>query len=144
LDRHGYLVKEDPLSMEQLSYMLLCLAYTVNGKALQEGARVVAILMMEEAARGVGIVVRQHVKERLEAILSKIETAINDAKAATEIAKETAEGAGNLLEQLEGMSRQHEQRGDSGLGSVSYMAALMGNVPFSHPNKLVEAEARAK
>jgi hypothetical protein len=144
LDRHRYLAKEDPLLTEQLSYMLLSIAYNVNSKALQEGARAVAILMMEEAVRGVGIAVRQHVKKSLEPILSKIETVIDDAKAATEIAKETAEGAGNLLEQLEGTSRQHEQRGDSGLRSMSHTAALMGNVPFSHPNNLVKAKATAK
>jgi hypothetical protein len=50
--------------------------------------------MLEEAARGVGAAVRQHVKRSLEPIFSRIEMAINDAKAATEIAKETAEGAG--------------------------------------------------
>jgi hypothetical protein len=144
LDRHGYLAKEDPLSTEQLSHALLSLAYNVSGKALQEGARAVAILMMEEAARGVGNAVRQHVERSLEPILSKIETAIDDAKAATEMAKETAEGAGNLMELLAGTGRQHEQRGDSGLGSVTYAAALKGNVPFSHPNNLAKARARAK
>jgi hypothetical protein len=124
--------------------VLLSLAYNVNGKALQEGARAVAILMMEEAARGVGIAVRQHVEKSLEPILGKIETAIEDAKAATEISKEMAEGAGNLVELLGGTNRQNEQRGDSGLGSVSYAAALKGNVPFSHPNNLAKARARAK
>jgi hypothetical protein len=56
LDRHGYLTKED--STEQLSYALRSLVYNVNGNALQEGARAIAILMMEEAVRGVGIAVR--------------------------------------------------------------------------------------
>jgi hypothetical protein len=144
LDKHGYLAKEDPLSTEQLSYVLLSLAYNANGKALQEGARAVAILMMEEAAKGVGNAVRQQVEKSLEPILNKIETAINDAKAATEIAKGTAEGAGNLMEMLAGTSRQHEQRTDSGPGSVSYAAALKGNVPLSHPNNLAKAKARAK
>jgi hypothetical protein len=92
----------------------------------------------------VGIAVRQHVEKSLEPILGKIETAIEDAKAATEISKEMAEGAGNLVELLGGTNRQNEQRGDSGLGSVSYAAALKGNVPFSHPNNLAKARARAK
>jgi hypothetical protein len=144
LDRHGYLAKEDPLSTEQLSYVLLSLAYSVNGKALQEGARAVAILMMEEAAKGVGKAVRQQVERSLEPIISKIETAIDDAKAATEMAKETAEGAGNLMELLAGTGRQHEQKGDNGMGSMSYAAALKGNVPLSHPNNLAKAKARAK
>jgi hypothetical protein len=109
LDRHGYLAKEDPLSIAQLSYVLLFLAYNVNGKALQEGTRAVGILMMEEVAKGVGITVRQHVERSLEPILTKIETAIDDAKAATETAKEMAEGAGNLIEQLAGASKQHGQ-----------------------------------
>jgi hypothetical protein len=144
LDRHGYLAKEDPLSTEQLSYALLALAYNVNGKALQEGTRAIAILMMEEAAKGVGAAVKQHVERSLEPIFNRIEMAIDDAKTATEIAKETAEGACNLIEQLAGASRQHEHEGENRTGSVSYAAALKGNVPFSHPNNLAKAKAKAK
>jgi hypothetical protein len=144
LDRHGYLAKEDPLSTEQLSYVLLSLAHNTSGKALQEGARAVALLMMEEAARIVGNAVKKHVESSLEPILNKIVTTIDDVKAAAEIAKETAEGAGNIMEQLVETSRQHERKGDSGMESVSYAAALKGNVPISHPNNLAKAKARAK
>jgi hypothetical protein len=111
LDRHGYLAKEDPLSTEQLSNVLLALAYNVNGKALQEGPRAIEILMMEEVAKGVGTAVRKHVERSLEPIFNRIEMAIDDTKTETEIAKETAEGACNLIEQLAGTSRQHEHEG---------------------------------
>jgi hypothetical protein len=67
--------------------------------------------MMEEVAKGVGTAVRKHVESSLEPIFNRIEMAIDNTKTETEIAKETAEGACNLIEQLAGTSRQHEHEG---------------------------------
>ena len=63
LDKNGFLTKEDALSAKALSYVLLSLAHSMPAKTLQEGAQVVAILIMDDVAQGVRTAVLQYVEK---------------------------------------------------------------------------------
>ena len=65
LDRNQYVVKEDLISQESLSYALLSMVQSTMHRALKEGARVMAILMMDASVKSLGEQVMKYVEKRL-------------------------------------------------------------------------------
>src|SRR3979490_2390483 len=75
LDKSNFFAKDEPLTEELLSHALLLIAHSMSGKTLQEGARSIAILMLEEAARNLGETMAQKVGEMLKEAMGKVEEA---------------------------------------------------------------------
>ena len=73
LDRQGLIAKEDPISIEGLSFVLLSLTHSATTKILQDRARAVAILITDESAKTVGNEVMRYVKKKLTPVLNKLE-----------------------------------------------------------------------
>ena len=83
LDRNQYVVKEDPISQESLSYALLSMVQSTMHRALKEGARAVVILIMDALAKSLGEQVMKYVEKRLELIMWKMDEATDVLREAT-------------------------------------------------------------
>ncbi|KAF8499396.1 hypothetical protein JB92DRAFT_3124897 [Gautieria morchelliformis] len=115
LDRNGYFARDEPITMELLSYTLLSLAHSAMVKTLQEGARAIAILMLEEAAKSMGETVAMYVGEKMKSVLDKMEQVSETAMNLTEAAQVTAQEAARQMSEAHGsrreMSREEEHGG---------------------------------
>ena len=98
LDRHGFIAKDDLVTMEQLSYVLLSLAHSFTRKAMHEGARVVALLMVDNTENDSGTAISRYVEKNLTPFLNSITTALDAAKQTMEMAKATTEEAHKAVE----------------------------------------------
>ena len=143
LDKNGFLAKEDALSTEALSYALLSLAHSTPAKTLQEGARAVALLMMDDAARGVGTAVLQYVEKHLAPIFNKCKSIMSAIQVTTNTVKEPVEEAYRAVESIT-FQRENKRalRKESKSCRQTYAVALKGNVPFAHSSNLARARAR--
>ena len=91
LDKHNFMSKEDSLSAEGLSFVLLSLSHSTPLKILQEGARVVAILMMDKLTKSMGEEVIQYVEKQLTPIFNRMDKLAKQQKAKTKATKKAAE-----------------------------------------------------
>ena len=131
------------MSAKALSYMLLSLAHSTPAKTLQEGTRVVAILIMDDVARGVGTAVLQYVEKCLAPMLNKCKNITSAIQVTTNTAKEAAEEAYRAVENIM-VQRENEEalRKEGESCGQTYAAALKGNVTFSHSSNLAWERAR--
>ena len=83
LDRNQYMVKEDLISQESLSYMLLSMAQSITHRALKEGRRAVVILMMDALVKSLKEQVMKYVEKRLEPIMHKMDEVTDVLREAT-------------------------------------------------------------
>jgi hypothetical protein len=138
LDKNRYVAKDDPISHEGLSFALLCLAHNATTRTLQEGARAVAILMMDASARSLGEQAMKYVEEKLEPIMRKTDEMTDALREATYDTIRAADAAADAIES----ATRNDGRQTIAQGST-YAAALKGTVPLAHPNTLARAKARS-
>ena len=139
LDKNGFLPKEDPLSIDVLSYTLLSLAHSAPTRMIQEGLRAVAILMMDKAARSIGTAVHQYIEKCLTPILNKLDNASDNLQTATQTAREVTGEVNKAVEKdTEG---EENEAYNAAANRGTYAAALKGNVQLSHPSNLAKANA---
>ena len=132
LDKHNYASKEDALSAEGLSFVLLSLSHSAPLKTLQEGVRAVAILMMDKSTKSMGEEVVWYVEKQLTPIFNRIYKLAEEQKGNTKATK-------SAVEEVSAIKTREEENSGTGM---NYTAALRGNVPLSHPNNLMKARAR--
>jgi hypothetical protein len=149
LDKNGFFAKDERVTVELLSHPLLSLAHrttahSTTGKVLQEGARAIAIVMVDETMRSAGEAVAKHVGERMEVAMEEVKEVAEMAKNLVEAAQVTVQEVAKRV--TEGREIQGEKGGEGGMGAngVTYAAVLRGNVLFSHPNTLARARSRER
>ena len=140
LDKNGFLLKEDSISTDVLSYMLLSLAHSAPMRMMQEGTRAVVILMMDKAAHTIGTAIQQYVEKCLTPILNKLDNASDNLQTATQTAREAT---GEVKKAVEKATAHEENEAyNTGVNGGTYVAALKGNVLLSHPSDLAKAKVR--
>src|SRR3979490_2915450 len=144
LDKNSSFAKDELLTAELLSHALLSIAHSMLGKTLQEGARSIVILMLEEAARNLGETMAQQVGERLKDVVEKVEEVAEMAMNLTEGAHAAVQGVARMMDKAQEQHQDPENTRTQTAGGVTYATALKGNVPLSHPNTLAWARARER
>ena len=126
-DKYNYASKEDALSAEGLSFILLSLSHSILLKILQEGTRVDSNDGQIEKIYG----------RRSDMVCRK--TTFYRMDELAEEQKENTEATKRAAEEVSGIKTREEENGRNGM---TYAVAFRGNVPLSHPKNLAKARAR--
>ena len=141
LSKNGFLSNEDAPTYEALSYALLSMAFSAPEKILQDGARAVAIAMMDLVAVTLADDVTCCIEKQLQPIAESL-TII------TEELQKTAENTKQALAQMqhsaqvEREAQRQEQERTQGFNTLTYATALKGQVPMTHQTTITRARTR--
>lgn len=141
LSKNGFLSSEGAPTYEALSYALLSMAFSAPEKVLQDGARAVAIAMMDLVANTLAEDVTCCVEKELHPIAESLTIITEDLQKATESTKQAlAQIQVNV--QRESEIQRQEQGRNQGLNTITYVTALKGQVPLTHQATIAKARTR--
>jgi hypothetical protein len=132
LHKKGFLSGDDTPTQEALSYALLSMAYSAPERVLQDGARAIAVILMEQTASSIGEEVASCVEKFLQPIAESMTNITNNLE---EVAEEVKNGT----------KQRGGEDGPARAGpnnTFTYAAALKGNVPLLHHTTLARARTR--
>ena len=133
LSKNSFMSNDDMPTHEALSYALLSMAFSAPEKILQDGARAVAIAMMDLTAYTLAEDVTCYIEKHLQPIAESLTTI-------TEELQKTTDNAKQALTQIQD-SPQNAPIANSNI--MSYATALKGNIPILHQSILACARAKS-
>ena len=136
LNKNGFLSSEEVPSYEALSYTLLSMAFSAPVKILQDGARAVAIAMMDLVATTLAQDVTCYVELHLQPIADSLTIITEELQKAAENASQSA------AQSIRQIRNNPQNAPDMNINTMSYANALKANIPISHQSILVRARAK--
>ena len=130
LDKNSFLSKEDTLSKEVLSYMLISLADSAPIKIMQERARDAAILIVDEATCRTGTAVMQYIKKCFNPIFNKADTITTTLEEISSTAKTVTKNAKHTVDETNTQKHKDNKTRGRAMG-VIYAGALKGKTPLT-------------
>ena len=136
LDKNGFLSSEETPTYEALSYALLSMAFSAPEKILQDGARAVAIAMMDLVAVTLAQDVTCYVEQHLQPIAESL-TIITE-----ELQKTAANASQSIMQSITQIQNNSQNAPEANINSLSYANTLKANIPISHQSILARARAK--
>ena len=131
LHNKGFLNADGDPTYEALAYALLSMAFSAPQKILEDGARAVALTMLEMTKNAIAEDTLSYVEKFLQPIAESISAITDDL-----------EGAAERAEEILSKGSQNTSHSTAQANSISYATALKGTIPFSHETTLSKARTR--